>query len=198
MNDDYKIGLKLRELSISIKRDLERTRGAHCNPGESNDKNRHMTDKSHGQHDNNELMNGKHDRHHSRDRHSEHGIHHSHGRHHDMEHPTHMHMMIMRFLMKNKDKNVYQKDLEKKFSMRRPTATNMLKRMEAQGFIVREPVPGDARLKKIVLTPKALNFSKSMDEQMDEFEKRLIKGLTKEEINNFLSVIEKMKNNLEE
>ena len=54
--------------------------------------------------------------------------------------------------------NVYQKDIEKQFSIRRSTATESLKRLETQGWIKRETSTKDARLKDIVLTEKALYF----------------------------------------
>ena len=123
-----------------------------------------------------------------------HDEHHSHHGHHGA---THMHMMVLGYLFENQDRDIFQKDLEKEFSVRRPTATNMLKRMEKQGLITREPVPGDARLKKLVLTKKAVEFSNGIKRKTDDFEKKLINGLTDEEIGAFLSAIEKMKKNLE-
>ena len=110
---------------------------------------------------------------------------------------THMHMMVMGYLFENQGRDVFQKDLEKEFSVRRPTATNMLKRMEKQGLITREAVPGDARLKKLILTPKAIEFSNRIKKKTHDFEKKLTEGLTDEEIEAFLSVINKIKKNME-
>lgn len=127
---------------------------------------------------------GKHDEH---DGHN----HHHHG-------TTHVHMMAMGYIYQNQDRDIFQRDLEKALSVRRPTATNILKRMEKQGFITREPVPGDARLKKIVLTDKAKKHSQNMDSKTNDFEEKLTKGLTKQEIETFIKIIEKMKKNMEE
>ena len=49
-----------------------------------------------------------------------------------------------------------QKDFEQQFNIRRSTASNILALIEKNGLIQRESVPYDARLKKIVLTDKAI------------------------------------------
>ena len=45
----------------------------------------------------------------------------------------------------NRDKEVFQRDFENRFSIRRSTASNILKTMEQNGFIQRVRVEGDAR-----------------------------------------------------
>ena len=52
--------------------------------------------------------------------------------------------------------DVFQRDLEAEFCIRRSTASAILQTMERDGLIRREAVQQDARLKKLVLTPKAL------------------------------------------
>ena len=51
---------------------------------------------------------------------------------------TGMQRWIMVYLKNHSDKDIYQKDLEKKFSISRSTVTNILKRMESKGYIRRE------------------------------------------------------------
>ena len=48
---------------------------------------------------------------------------------------------------------VYQKDIEKEFSLRPPTVTKMLKSLEARELILRIPDEQDGRFKRIVLLP---------------------------------------------
>ena len=48
----------------------------------------------------------------------------------------------------------FQRDLEREFRIRRSTVTGILQNMEKNGFIVRESVEYDARLKKLTLTIK--------------------------------------------
>lgn len=51
------------------------------------------------------------------------------------------------FLLAQSD-DVFQKDIEEEYSIRPSTATELLKQMEKNGLIVREPVSYDNRLKK--------------------------------------------------
>ena len=50
---------------------------------------------------------------------------------------------------------MYQKDIEEEFRIRKSTVTGILKLLEKNGFIRRESVPQDARLKRIVPTARA-------------------------------------------
>lgn len=91
---------------------------------------------------------------------------------------------------------VFQKDIEKEFDIRRSTATVMLQSLEQKGYIVREPVDYDARLKKIVLTEKAIRHNLAIREQIDAFHEELEEGITEEEKREFFRILEKVKNNL--
>ena len=65
-------------------------------------------------------------------------------------------------------------------------------------MIERVRVAEDARLKRIVLTDRAIQLHKMIIEDMEQREKRLRKGLTDEELASFFYVMEKIKANLEE
>lgn len=92
--------------------------------------------------------------------------------------------------------DVFQKDIETKHAIRRSTATGILQRMEKNGLITREPVEYDARLKKIVLTEKALIISRQAKYNLSGLEEQLTKDISAEELETFRSVIRKMQNNL--
>lgn len=102
------------------------------------------------------------------------------------------------YFFDNSDKDIFQKDFENEFSIRRSTASNILKTMEQNGFIKRESVESDARLKKIVLTEKAINIHKSVLHSINEREERLRKGLTADETEAFLKITDKLIANMEE
>lgn len=102
------------------------------------------------------------------------------------------------YFYENRDRDIFQKDFEEKFSIRRSTASNILKLMEKNGFITRQSIESDARLKKIVLTEKAVQLHNCIAEDIKRREKRLRKGLTDEELNAFFSVMQKIKANMEE
>ena len=71
-----------------------------------------------------------------------------------------VHGWAIRYLYDNREKEIFQKDIEKEFSIRRSTASNILKLMEKNGLIERISVPYDARLKKLTLTKKAVESMK--------------------------------------
>ncbi len=102
------------------------------------------------------------------------------------------------YFFDNSDKDIFQKDFEAEFSIRRSTASTILKTMEQNGFINRVSVESDARLKKIVLTEKAVNIHKAVLNNINKREERLKKGLTEQEIDAFLVIADKLIKNMEE
>lgn len=104
---------------------------------------------------------------------------------------------IIGYLVHNRDRDIFQKDIEKEFSIRRSTASKALSIMEQKGLIKREPVAHDARLKRLVLTKRAIELNKIAETDLEEIDKRLKLGLTEEELDAFFSTIEKIKKNLQ-
>jgi len=98
---------------------------------------------------------------------------------------------------KSRDRDVFQRDLEKMFNIRRSTATVMLQTLEQKGFVVRESVEYDARLKKIVLTDKAVEQHMIIKKQIDIFHERLENGITPEEKQEFFRILDKITQNLQ-
>ena len=109
---------------------------------------------------------------------------------------TGMHGFVIGYLYNNQHQEVYQKDLEKRFEMRRSTATQMLSLMEKNGLILRQPVLHDARLKKLVLTDKAVQMHKEVVKEIERMEGLLTKGVSQEELATFFAVMDKVKANL--
>jgi DNA-binding MarR family transcriptional regulator len=93
--------------------------------------------------------------------------------------------------------DIFQRDLEEAFSIRRSTATGILQLMEKNGLIIREAVAYDARLKKLILTPKAVAIHEAVIEEFDRIEAELAEGLTQEELDIFFHVVNRMKRNIE-
>ncbi len=102
------------------------------------------------------------------------------------------------YFYENRDKDIFQKDFEDKFSIRGSTASRILKTLEQKGYIKRVSVDYDARLKKINLTDKALDIHKKILSEIDARENRLKKGLSDTELELFFSVINKLCDNMEE
>lgn len=96
----------------------------------------------------------------------------------------------------SKVKDVYAKDIEDAFDMRRATVTGILQLMEKNGIIVREENNIDGRLKSIRLTQKAIDLRLKMKKNIQKVESNLLSDLSKEEIETFLKIMEKMSHNL--
>ena len=102
------------------------------------------------------------------------------------------------YFYENRDKDIFQKDFEEKFSIRGSTASKILKTMEQKGFIERVAVKSDARLKKIILTEKAIEIHQKIVKEIEIRETKLRKGVSEEELKVFFDVIAKISNNMEE
>lgn len=108
---------------------------------------------------------------------------------------TGVQVLILGFISES-ETDVYQKDIEKQFDIRRSTVTNILNGMEKQELIIRKAVNNDARLKKIILTDKAKKILITLNEEVTKTQKILIKDIPEKDLEIYLSVIKKMKDNL--
>ena len=71
-----------------------------------------------------------------------------------------------------------------------------LKRLESQGFVIRQTVERDARLKRVTTTPKADALYQDIMERISSVESLLTRGLSQAEVEQFLNTVEKLKQNL--
>lgn len=108
-----------------------------------------------------------------------------------------MQSWIIHYLYDRPDENVYQKDLESFFHIARSTATGLLQGMEKQGYVIRCSVPGDARLKRIVLTEKGSDIQNAVLNALHRNEQALRQGISQEDLDTFYRVLCTMKNTME-
>lgn len=109
-----------------------------------------------------------------------------------------MQSRIIGFIHSRQDQDVFQKDIEELLKIRRSTATGMLNTLEKKGLIERQPVSHDARLKKLVITPKGIEFSKKAVECIQSVERKVRSGLNEEELETFFNVLSKIRKNIED
>lgn len=102
------------------------------------------------------------------------------------------------YFYENRESDIFQRDFEEKFSIRGSTASRMLKLMEQKGLIERVSVASDARLKKIVITEKAVEQHKKILKSIEMREKRLREGISPEDLAVFFSVMKRLTENMEE
>ena len=99
--------------------------------------------------------------------------------------------------MQGDNQDVFQKDLEKAFDLKRSSISLMLNNMEKSDLIKRVPVTEDARLKKIILTDKSKELYEKISKAIDSVENRVCENITPDELKIFKSVLDKIRNNLE-
>lgn len=116
----------------------------------------------------------------------------------NIEKLTGMQGRLIGYLCHNGEKEIFQRDIEAEFSIRRSTATNILQTMEKHGLIKRAPVEYDARLKRILPTDIAVTRHKIFEEEINRIENQVLNGITKKEADTLLSILDKIKNNLGE
>ena len=102
----------------------------------------------------------------------------------------------LHFLLAHTKSDIFQKDIEEEFGLRPPTATALLKELEQRGLIRKEPVPYDARKKKIVVTEEALQYKDCVLKGLKELDQKLTAGISDEEMRVFFYVTGKMLDNL--
>lgn len=102
---------------------------------------------------------------------------------------------IIGFIHRESDKrNIFQRDIEEEFDIRRSSVTSVLQLMEKNGYIIRESVCEDARLKKLVLTEKGSEIQKRVCDSINNFEKTLRAELRDDEMDIFTNLIHRLSN----
>ncbi|MEA4973316.1 Transcriptional regulator SlyA [bioreactor metagenome] len=107
-----------------------------------------------------------------------------------------MHIIIFIKHAQKHNLDVYQRDIENSFNIRPSTATGIIQLLEKNGYIIKQSVPNDARLKKLVLTDKADSIFHNFEPFIKDIEKVVLEDITEEELDQFANVIHKMKDNL--
>ena len=110
---------------------------------------------------------------------------------------TLMHGWILRYLYENQDQDIFQKDIEKNFSIGRSTVTGIIQILEKKGFINREFVAHDARLKKVTLTQKGMDSHRKIEEQITCQNRKMTEGVNPQDLQIFLQVAAQIRMNLE-
>lgn len=109
---------------------------------------------------------------------------------------TMVHGWFLRYLYENREKDIFQKDIEKQFGFCRSSITNTIQIMEKNGYLKREAVEQDARLKKVILTEKGIKAHREMTSLIDQLNEKTLEGITDEELEGFFNVINKIEANL--
>ena len=110
---------------------------------------------------------------------------------------TNMQRLVLHYILfQSLNRDIYQKDVEKEFQIRRSTATGTLQILEKNGFIIREQVKQDARLKKLFPTEKAIGVRQHILGNIRYIEELLSRGIPEEKLSICREVLEQMSANL--
>lgn len=107
-------------------------------------------------------------------------------------------VMQKHILLETLHREIYQKDIEEEFQIRKSTVTGILQLMEKNGFIYRESVEKDARLKRIVPTKKAEALRPNILYHINESEAQMTQGISKKDVAVCKQVLLQMLQNLSE
>lgn len=89
---------------------------------------------------------------------------------------------VLDFLFRCDEEEVTQRDIEKALSLKNPTVTGILKRMEEKGFVMILPSEKDKRCKNVYLTEQAFDIEKKMEAVRRKIDKNLTLGMNKREV----------------
>ncbi|VYT71834.1 MarR family transcriptional regulator [Clostridium tertium] len=110
-----------------------------------------------------------------------------------------MQVKILGFIYINSSKrDIFQKNIEEEFDIRRSSVTSVLNLMEKNELIKRCSVSEDARLKKIIITDKGIEVNKLVYKEIVKIEEIISNTLSKDELDIFICNLERLNKNLSE
>ncbi len=105
---------------------------------------------------------------------------------------------VLDYLFHTSKDVVSQRDVEKNLSLKNPTVTGILKRLDEKGYILCVPNTEDRRKKNIYLTEKAYDIRRRMESDRRKLDRELTRGMTKREVESLRKNLEKMLYNIED
>ncbi len=91
-----------------------------------------------------------------------------------------------------KERDVFQRDLEAALDVRRSTISNILKLLEGKGYVARENVSEDARLKKLALTPAGVRIYEEFKAHLSAMAAEESRHFSKEEMDMLISLLKRL------
>jgi DNA-binding MarR family transcriptional regulator len=88
-------------------------------------------------------------------------------------------------------------EVARRLGLATPTITRSATRLEAAGFLRREPHPSDGRLVRLVLTAQGRNLEAAISAERAQIDKRALAGLSAVERKAFVTALRRMQDNLD-
>ena len=105
---------------------------------------------------------------------------------------------VLDYLFHSSKEEITQRDIERHLSLKNPTVTGLLKRLDEKGFILSVPSTTDKRCKNIYLTEKAYDIQKKMEASRKKSGRQLTMGMTQKEVQALKKALEKVLYNISE
>lgn len=109
---------------------------------------------------------------------------------------TPMHAKILLHLASS-DKKLCQKDLENLILCNKSTLSSIISTMEKNKLVTRETSKQDSRINYLLLTDRGMEMIDFLKKDKKVIEDNLNEGITDEEYQTFLKIVDKMKKNME-
>lgn len=110
--------------------------------------------------------------------------------------PTATQIRFIDYFVKNSEKSIYQKDLEREFLLSRATVSDVLNTMEKHKIITRVVGEDDTRTKKIILNPKYKSLHNKFQSEILKMNDIVTKNITNKDLEMFNEILNKMKDNI--
>lgn len=105
---------------------------------------------------------------------------------------------VLDYLFNSSKEEVNQKDIERGLSLKNPTVTGILHRLDEKGFVLVVPNAKDRRCKNVYLTEKAYDIQRRMEADRRKIDKNLTLGMTKKEVQALQKMLNKVLYNVAE
>ncbi len=118
-------------------------------------------------------------------------------KHYGVEHLAGPQGHVLHFLGDHMDKEIFVKDTETELKISKSVASNLVKRMEKNGFVQIIPSVVDKRFKQVVLTPLGQR-SLTIKGLAPEMSESLFRGIPREDFQSMIRLIHQLKENIKQ
>ncbi len=92
--------------------------------------------------------------------------------------------------------NISRKFLQERMELSGPSVTSLLNGLEKNGFIIRYPDKDDGRAMQIEVTDQGMQIMEALDQVFKNTERQLLTGMTEEEKDLFMVLLERAYRNM--
>ena len=105
-------------------------------------------------------------------------------------------LFVLHYIIRNADRDIYQKDIESHFELSHATVAGLIARLESKGFLVCIPSEQDKRFKRLCATEKAMCCDQQMGKNIEQIEQLTLNGFSAEEAQQLHLYLDRILSNL--